>query len=66
MNKVNLLFEILWLVTGLISLGMGIHASITAGFEKSYIFFIIAFFAAIIYLVRRKLRRTSRNEKTGK
>ncbi len=51
------IMEHVWLVVTLISIGFGIHATITQGIEKSYVFGILAIFSILIYFWRRNLRK---------
>jgi hypothetical protein len=48
--------EICWLVIAIGAAFTGIYHTVTRGFSESYVFFIIAFIAAIFFSIRRKQR----------
>lgn len=48
--------EIAWIIVGLTTVTIGIYETLTRGFEESYMFFIFAFVAGILYALRRKQR----------
>jgi pilus assembly protein TadC len=58
-RRIHRILEVLWLGVALLSMGAAIHKSISAGFRDSVIFFLITFIAAVMYMLRRNLRKKS-------
>ncbi len=57
MKRINRILEWIWLVVGLLSLGAAIHKSIHTGIRESIGFYLITLIAAVMYMIRRNLRR---------
>lgn len=55
-NKLNRIFEYLWLLTGILSMAAGVHKSSEEGISNSYIFFALAVICMIVYSIRRNIR----------
>ncbi|UCG28916.1 MAG: hypothetical protein JSV24_06020 [Bacteroidales bacterium] len=55
--KTNRILEITWLVVAILSLLAGTHKTVREGFGESYLFFIIACIAVLMYFLRRYLRK---------
>ncbi|PLX08880.1 MAG: hypothetical protein C0594_05920 [Marinilabiliales bacterium] len=55
-KKAALILEIVWLVVAIASLTAGIHKTTKHGFSESYLFFIMALVAILVYSFRRHLR----------
>lgn len=64
-NKLSLAFEILWVTTAILCLFAGIHQSYFEGFAKSYVFFILSSVAFIMYLLRRQIRKSNKDNTNG-
>ena len=60
-NKLARSFEFLWVVTSVLCLFAAIHQTYYEGFSKSYIFFIFSFVAFIMYLLRRQIRKSKKD-----
>ncbi len=52
-----------WFVVAIISLIAGIHKTWMFGFKESYLFFIFAVIAALMYLLRRNMNNPNKIEK---
>lgn len=48
--------EIIWLVLAAVCLGFAIYATVTVGFSQSYMFFILALVALLMFFIRRHRR----------
>lgn len=60
MNKnYNAIFEGIWAVMTIVCIISGIHQTINEGFGESYMFFILAVIAFLMFLIRRHKRKTS-------
>jgi len=57
-NKLARSLEVIWIVTSILCLFAAIHQTYYEGFSKSYIFFIFSFIAFIMYLLRRQIRKS--------
>ena len=60
-NKLARSLEFLWVVTSVLCLFAAIHQTYYEGFSKSYIFFIFSFVAFIMYLLRRQIRKSKKD-----
>ncbi|MCD4832769.1 MAG: hypothetical protein K8R31_03165 [Bacteroidales bacterium] len=60
-NKLARSLEILWIITSVFCLFAAIHQTYYEGFSKSYIFFIFSFVAFIMYLLRRQIRKSKKD-----
>lgn len=58
MSIIPRILEVVWLVLAVICLGFAIYATATVGFNQSYMFFILALVAVLMYFIRRHRRRT--------
>ena len=58
-NKIR---EIIWLITAILCFITGIHQTYKQGFQQSWIFFLFAIFAFVLFLVRRNMRNKPTNE----
>jgi hypothetical protein len=64
-TKLSLAFEILWVITAILCLFAGIHQTYFEGFTKSNAFFIFSSVAFIMYLLRRQIRKTNKDNTNG-
>ncbi len=58
MSIIPRILEVVWLLLAAICLGFAIYATVTVGFNQSYMFFILALVAVLMYFIRRHRRRT--------
>ncbi len=58
MGKLAYILELIWLGLAIFCVAMGIYVTIKSGFSVSYMFFILAALAMVMYYMRRK-RRTN-------
>lgn len=54
--KMIRILEITWLIISIIAVLIGANEAYTKGIEKGYLFFIFAFIAGIMYVLRRSRR----------
>lgn len=67
MNKKGaLILEFVWLALAIFAVLFGTHKFIKMGFEKSYIFYIIAAIASFMFILRRSIRKFQENNKKEK
>lgn len=59
-NKLAKSLEIVWLITAILCLITAIHQSFNEGISKSYVFFIFSFIAFVIYLLRKHIRKSTK------
>lgn len=64
-NKLAYSLEILWLITTILCLFAGTHQTYHEGFSKSYIFFIFSLVAFFMYLLRRQIRKSKKDNTNG-
>lgn len=57
--------EFLWIITSVLCLVAGIHQTYYEGFSKSYLFFIFSFVAFIMYLLRKEIRKSKKENSNG-
>ena len=57
--------EILWIITSVLCLFAGVHQTYYEGFSKSYLFFIFSFIAFIMYLLRKEIRKSKKENSDG-
>jgi len=57
-KKISYVIEIIWLVLSIACLAAGIHKTNISGFGNSYLFFILAFIAILMFMFRRYLRKS--------
>lgn len=57
MSKIPIALEATWLVLAIFCVAIGIHATITVGINESYMFFILALVAGLMYFLRRYRRK---------
>ncbi|HPD94326.1 MAG: hypothetical protein H6537_02310 [Bacteroidales bacterium] len=62
MNKVTFILELIWLGLAIACLGLGIHSTLKFGFSISYMFYILAVVAFLMYLLRRYRRKKIENQ----
>lgn len=60
-NKLSRSLEVIWVITSILCLFAAIHQTYYEGFSKSYIFFIFSFVAFIMYLLRRQIRKSNKD-----
>lgn len=60
-NKLPKALEIVWLITSIICSLTGIHQTIYEGISKSYMFFIFATIAFIMFQLRKNIRKSNLN-----
>jgi len=58
-NKLPKIIEVTWLITSIICLLTGIHQTFYEGFSKSYLFFIFAIIAYLMYYFRKYMRKSN-------
>ena len=51
------ILEILWLITGILSLGAGMHQTFREGIARSWVFLVMALLAFAMYSLRRNYRK---------
>lgn len=61
-NKLSKTLEIIWLITSILCLITGIHQTIFEGFSKSYSFFIFSLVAFIMFLLRKQLKNSTKQD----
>ncbi|HOK62047.1 hypothetical protein [Tenuifilum sp.] len=61
MNKLAFILELIWLALALFCLGMGIWATYK-GLSNSYMFFVMAVVALLMYFLRRSRRKKMENQ----
>lgn len=67
MNKKGaLILEYVWLILAIFAAIFGTYKFTNAGFEKSYVFYIISAIASFMYVLRRALRKFQENNKKEK
>lgn len=64
-DKLARTFEILWVVISILCLLAGIHQTYSEGLSKSYLFFIFSFVAFIMYLLRKEIRKSKKENSNG-
>ena len=64
-TKLSLGLEILWVITSALCLFAGIRQTYYEGFSKSYIFFIFSLTAFIMFLLRRNIRKSNKENTNG-
>ncbi len=64
-NKLARALEILWIVISALCLIAGVHQTYMEGFSKSYLFFIFSFVAFIMYLLRKEIRKSKKENSDG-
>lgn len=57
MNKLAYILELIWLGLSVFCLGVGFWATYKSGFAISYMFFVLAAVALLMYLFRRSRRK---------
>ncbi|MEW5845754.1 MAG: hypothetical protein AB1777_05740 [Bacteroidota bacterium] len=62
MNKLAFILELIWLALSLFCLGLGIWATAKSGFSSSYMFFVLAVIALLMYFLRRSRRKRLENQ----
>lgn len=60
-NNIHYLLEVFWLIMAILLIVIGLFNLYKDGFDASYMFFIMAFLAALLYLARRYLRKKPNN-----
>lgn len=56
MDKLSRIMEIIWIVLSAACLGIGIYSTIRVGFAASYMFYILALVALVMFWLRRYRR----------
>lgn len=64
-DKFARVLEILWIIISVLCLFAGIHQTYFEGFSKSYLFFIFSFIAFIMYLLRKEIRKSKKENSNG-
>jgi len=62
-NKPFRVLEVTWLVLSIMCLFAGFHKTYLFGFKNSYIFFLLAALAFLMYTVRKYMRKNSDKKK---
>jgi hypothetical protein len=62
-KKATLILEYVWLTISIISAVGGSIKFYRLGFDKSYVFYIIAAISAFMYILRRSMRKLDENKK---
>ena len=60
--KISYIIEIIWLVTAILCLLLGIRKTVEYGFSGGYIFYILSVIAFIMYSLRHYLRKSQKNK----
>lgn len=55
-SKLTYALEIIWLAIFIIVLGLGIHSTVTKGFNSSIVIYILTILSFIMYYFRRRHR----------
>ncbi|MDX9845440.1 MAG: hypothetical protein RBT74_00540 [Tenuifilaceae bacterium] len=58
MSIIPRILEVVWLILAVVCLGFAIYATVTVGIDQSYMFFVLALVAVLMYFIRRHRRRT--------
>lgn len=58
-NSLPKILEIIWLITSLLCLTAAVHQTIYEGISKSYLLFIFALIAFLMFLFRKHTRKTN-------
>jgi type IV secretory pathway TrbL component len=61
-RKISYIIEIIWLVIGIFCLLLGFRKTIQYGFSNSYVFYILAVLAFLMYSLRNYLRKSQKNK----
>ncbi len=56
-NKVTYFLEKVWLVFGVVSLGLAVYRNYKLGFKESYMLYIIAFVSFAMFIMRYSMRK---------
>ena len=64
-NKLSRTLEIIWVITSILCLSTAIHQTYYEGFSKSYIFFIFSIVAFVMFLLRKQIRKSNKNNSNG-
>jgi Ca2+/Na+ antiporter len=56
MSKISIVMEMIWLVLSGFCLILGIYATVNSGFSTSYMFFVLAVVALLMFFFRRYKR----------
>ena len=59
-NRLIHTLEVVWLIIALLSFISGIYNLIYSGVQESLMFFLITFISLIMYLFRRRLRKSQK------
>ncbi|MDX9770730.1 MAG: hypothetical protein RBT19_10215 [Tenuifilaceae bacterium] len=59
MNSIHKVLEYIWLILSVICLVLAIHATLKIGFAQSYMFFILAVVALLMFFLRRFRRKSN-------
>ncbi len=61
-NRISYSMEILWLIIALVCLLMAVKKTIFTGWRDSFMFYILSILAVLMYLLRRYVRKTQKNQ----
>ena len=61
-TKLSRIIEIIWIITAILCLFAAVHQTYYEGFTKSYILFVFSFVAFIMYLLRKQMRKSDKNQ----
>jgi len=64
-NKVPRIIELTWLITSILCLLTAVHQTIYEGFQKSYLFYIFAIIAFLMYSFRKHIRKSNNTPSTN-
>jgi hypothetical protein len=59
--NINIVMAYIWLTVAILSMGLGIHKTVVAGFKNSYMFFIVFVLAFTMYFLRKNLKPPNHN-----
>ncbi|MDD3567504.1 MAG: hypothetical protein PHT92_03800 [Bacteroidales bacterium] len=62
MNSIHKVLEYIWLILSVVCLGMAIHATLKVGFGQSYMFYILAVVALLMFFLRRSRRKANESK----
>lgn len=60
--KTSFIIEIIWLIIGIFCLLFGIKKTAQIGFSESYVIYLLALLAFIMYSIRHYLRKSQKNK----
>ena len=62
-SKIFYGIEFLWFFLALVAIAIAVYETIKSGFQQSYMFFIIAGIAIVMFFIRRTIRKIREQQK---